>query len=864
MLYNFSNLNQTTLLMQKNFNISKNTLLTFLFLTNNHSFYFVFFNFYKILPSLNLIKTFFKIKIKKNNFFFFKLYSRFRNFFNFNKYIFKPFLRNNRFLVFNLKSKNINLRKKFFLNHFLKKNLTCLHYKNNFFKNWNYLIGSPISPFNTDLFANKKIFRKDLKLVFVQNRLFFNFFNKNFSNYKMQRKKSNINFSKTSFFKKIFINNFFYLNKKKVNYNQLSYLLKNKNKKKYKIKMSKNWLLTKPYMFLNNSYNWKLYKYYSNYYLFSIFKNYFKIFKKIKKFKFRFKFKKTSDLSFKKNFFYKNNLFKFSNNYFHKIFIPFRKTPLLFVFRSSLIPQSITTRFFKFNKFIKINLKKKLKIFSFSRLIRKSVFLKKNKIYSNLLLHRNSLISSFFNTFLNKTKKLPRRLKKINMLSRLTITFFKTYYFFAIIPNWCGKIINFLINSSYTNSIFNRTSNFQFISKNLNKKFLQWRSFCTFSDKFLLKLKFINKNSLFLPNSLIFMRKKKIMKKKLFFITKEKTFFIANKLNFLFINDYSIFSFFKEKFFYNIKKLHYSFLYKNELQRYVLKRYSKFSFLNKYVKNDFLRDRLNQDMFNTKDYFSSLIENTNYSNSIYFILNKQIYSSNKWIYLKNQINFSKNYIKDEYNFNIKRVKFKPGYMTIWRDSRTVLKNTLSLSFRYQHRLTKYLSKYNKFVKFKTYLIIEMAIFNVLLKTKFFLNESICSSFLKNNLIYLNGFVCNNHKTQLFIGDFVQLIINNKYYILYKWFLNISITKKRKLKQILKKKINISFDTVEKKKSNRLPHSILFNKNSIGDVSKYLEVDYFTLSAFVLYEPFLWSDINVYNLINYRFGIINLYNWKYIT
>jgi hypothetical protein len=74
----------------------------------------------------------------------------------------------------------------------------------------------------------------------VKNRLFFNFFNKNFLKYKAHRQTNNFKFFKNSLFKKIFINNFYYLNKKKINYNQLTYLLKNKNKKKYKIKMSKN------------------------------------------------------------------------------------------------------------------------------------------------------------------------------------------------------------------------------------------------------------------------------------------------------------------------------------------------------------------------------------------------------------------------------------------------------------------------------------------------------------------------------------------------------------------------------------------------------------------------------------------------
>jgi hypothetical protein len=70
--------------------------------------------------------------------------------------------------------------------------------------------------------------------------------------------------------------------------------------------------------------------------------------------------------------------------------------------------------------------------------------------------------------------------------------------------------------------------------------------------------------------------------------------------------------------------------------------------------------------------------------------------------------------------------------------------------------------------------------------------------------------------------------------------------------------------MKKKKSYNIPKWILSNKNLFDDCSNYLEVDYFTLSAFIIYEPFLWSDINFYNLIEQKFSIINLYNWKYIT
>jgi len=57
---------------------------------------------------------------------------------------------------------------------------------------------------------------------------------------------------------------------------------------------------------------------------------------------------------------------------------------------------------------------------------------------------------------------------------------------------------------------------------------------------------------------------------------------------------------------------------------------------------------------------------------------------------------------------------------------------------------------------------------------------------------------------------------------------------------------------------------IFNKNLVDDTAKYIETDYFTLSLIILYEPFTWTDINPYILMDQRFGIINLYNWKYIT
>ena len=245
-------------------------------------------------------------------------------------------------------------------------------------------------------------------------------------------------------------------------------------------------------------------------------------------------------------------------------------------------------------------------------------------------------------------------------------------------------------------------------------------------------------------------------------------------------------------------------------------------------------------------------------------LTQNTYYSKSWSFFNKQLNYVKNNINDESNFIIKRVKFKPGYMSLWREVRSVFQNSMSLNFKYQYRLTKYLSRYTKYTKFKTFLFSEMRIINILIKSRIFTDYSVVNLFITNNLIYVNGIVCSNINFQLFTNDFIQLIVSIKYYILYKWFLNLSLKKKNRLKNLAKKKITPYSDTDEKKKSYTLPKWILFSKNSIDDVSKYIEVDYFTLSIFLLYEPFQWQEINYYNFIDQKFSIINLYNWKYIT
>jgi ribosomal protein S4 len=350
------------------------------------------------------------------------------------------------------------------------------------------------------------------------------------------------------------------------------------------------------------------------------------------------------------------------------------------------------------------------------------------------------------------------------------------------------------------------------------KLILSFNTFFYF-DKIRIKFKNYKKNFSF-RTSFIYKKMKYPV-----IVSKKKTLFSLNKYGFMYLSEFLFKNIFFDQTLCNLKKKLYSFSYKNEFQRYVLKR--------------FIRRH-------------SILNLLPVPNKKTFLMRQ---TSLRW-----KINDDK--IWDD--VNIKRIRFKPGYMTLWRDARQVLKLSLNLKMRYQYKLTSYLAKYNKFIKIKTFLMFELQLGNVLLKTRLLPDMNSTNLFIEHCLVFVNGMVCNNASFQIFTGDFIQLVVSLKYYILYKWFLNWEFKKVLRLRHIAKKKLIIRQNADEKTRSHLLPKWILFSKNSFSDVSKYLEIDYFTLSIFILYEPFRWSDVNPFTFADTKFGVINLYNWKYIT
>jgi len=213
---------------------------------------------------------------------------------------------------------------------------------------------------------------------------------------------------------------------------------------------------------------------------------------------------------------------------------------------------------------------------------------------------------------------------------------------------------------------------------------------------------------------------------------------------------------------------------------------------------------------------------------------------------------------------IRRIRFKPGYSKIWRTARKALKFSLNLTYLYQHQLTKFLIKFFKFSKIKLMQYHELRIVNILLYSRLAPDLSSAKDFISSNLVFVNGSLCLNQNLILLKNDLFQLVVSLKYYILTKWLLLWVKKKKKRLSKFALKnhlKLNSHRSGLLSEKFPKWILTTLFFK---ADIPAYLEVDYFTLAGFILYQPFRYLDFNPFTWQFNQYSIYNVYNWKYIT
>ena len=389
---------------------------------------------------------------------------------------------------------------------------------------------------------------------------------------------------------------------------------------------------------------------------------------------------------------------------------------------------------------------------------------------------------------------------------------------------------------------YNKNINLNFLIKNSNKN---------------INLNFLIKNSN--KNINLNLNKFKLVKSYLYsklqvpFISYKNGIFLPLKFNFKLNYDRS----------FRIKKIFYSFLRPNEYKKSILESRKKFLF-NKIVSLSKINKNLFKQLITKQTNLITFFKKNNLQNNIFmqdslFLSEKiNLYSSK----LKNDsINKPRNELR------IPRVRFKPGYQRLWRNFRLALAELLNFKFIYQQQLTKYLMRFYRKLNQSYFSFNENNVQKVLIYSRLVPDLSTFNLFFNNKLIFVNNTPLINSRLFIYKNDFIQLEISNWYYIFSRWLINSVLNRNLKFKSLIfKKSLAGKYKIMKqvKQRSNYTPKWISTVQYDFADIKPFLEVDFFTLSVFYLfdYNMFLYYAPNDIKVI--RYNLFRLYNWKYIN
>ena len=322
------------------------------------------------------------------------------------------------------------------------------------------------------------------------------------------------------------------------------------------------------------------------------------------------------------------------------------------------------------------------------------------------------------------------------------------------------------------------------------------------------------------------------------------------------------------------KKKLFSFIYPGQSKKNVLLRRKK-QVLTRLLSNSFrlinsvdrFSYQLYYQLFKVNQYTNEkhkVFNNNKNSNTLSYSMNlRNIYYN--FDYQTKGVDVSDLYIHSE--VRIPRVRFKPGYQRIWRQVRTALKVSLNVKFQYQQQLTKYLVKFYHLSSKYLLSYSESTLDKIVVYSHLLPDMSTTQLFSTNGFLYLNGKVTNSLSTVVIKNDLVQLVVSLWYYSITRWFLNWTNDRVRKFKRLVYRKNKpLQYKVMKNKKqqSYYTPNWIYQTRYDNTDVKPYLEVDFFTLSVFVLTDTYIQYYHKVDDMPDLRNSTYMLYNWKYIT
>ena len=263
----------------------------------------------------------------------------------------------------------------------------------------------------------------------------------------------------------------------------------------------------------------------------------------------------------------------------------------------------------------------------------------------------------------------------------------------------------------------------------------------------------------------------------------------------------------------------------------------------------------------TKKFLSILISQTKllssrniWENALSSTTNKKI-SPNQGLCRPGKIAGWSRYQNDDLYINTRltHIRFKPGYARQWRVFRNEFRGVFNLSNRYQYRLTKYLAALSATQRLHQHKTQELLLKHGLVESKLAPNLETSAQYIIKGLTFLNGSPSSNPNLCLTQHDFIQLIVSLKYYTVVKWQTAQTLRNKSILAKLLWKR-----GKNWRRSKFTFPNWVMNFSTTFLDVPLYLEVDHFSLSAYVLTTNYPKPEgAQLYP------KVLPLYNWKYI-
>jgi len=316
-----------------------------------------------------------------------------------------------------------------------------------------------------------------------------------------------------------------------------------------------------------------------------------------------------------------------------------------------------------------------------------------------------------------------------------------------------------------------------------------------------------------------------------------------------------------------IWKLRLSFFYKNDIKRFYLQRPGRLNILHLFQNTD-CEDHFPRFGFSIFRFRHFGLGSSTRWPSRGGVQSQDLYKTSQRRFTDVQTNdylFGEHCIYSPYEeIHIKRIRFKPGYSRIWRRAREALNYSLQYHFRYQHRLTRVLAKLRWARSAVSFYFRELVLIRLVQNSRFVYDRHSSRLLILEGLVYLNGCLTLNPDVRIFVGDLVQIVISFNYYIIYRWLTNWYSQHTLKLTKYVQYRTNKSRYDLSKQKSSTYPDWLFRSIGRHYDIPKYLEVDFFTLSSFMIYDPIQSLDQSFITLLENRERIYDMYNWKFIN